>query len=129
MRDNLGDEARIKHILDAITEVQSYTKDIKFEDFTKNSMMKFAVIKQLEIIGEAANHISEKLKENYSEIEWRQIKKNCFQVLAGSYLMRYYSSNRYLKRCLKWRFRFERFFKHCSSSDTNRSCSNIRTRL
>lgn len=73
MRDNLGDEARIKHILDAITEVQSYTKDIRFEDFTKNSMMKFAVIKQLEIIGEAANHISEKLKENYSEIEWREI--------------------------------------------------------
>ena len=73
MRDNLGDEARIKHILDAITEVQSYTKDIRLKILAKNSMMKFAVIKQLEIIGEAANHVSEKLKENYSEIKWREI--------------------------------------------------------
>ena len=36
-------------------------------------MMKFATIKQLEIIGEAANHISQELKEDYQEIEWREI--------------------------------------------------------
>jgi len=36
-------------------------------------MMKFASIKQLEIIGESANHISDTLKERYSDIEWREI--------------------------------------------------------
>lgn len=70
---NIGDEARIKHILDAISEVQSYIKDTNFQEFNRNSMMKFAVIKQLEIIGEAANHISEKMKTKYSEIHWREI--------------------------------------------------------
>lgn len=73
MRNNIGDEARLKHILDAISEIESYTKDSTFEKFTKSSMMKYATIKQLEIIVEAANHISEKLKEKYSDIEWREI--------------------------------------------------------
>ena len=73
MRNNIGDEARLKHILDAISEIESYTKDTAFEEFAQNSMMKFAAIKQLEIIGEAANHISEELKGKYSEIEWRKI--------------------------------------------------------
>ena len=36
-------------------------------------MMKFASVKQIEIIGEAANHISDETKEKFSEIQWRQI--------------------------------------------------------
>lgn len=37
-------------------------------------MMRFACIKQLEIIGEASGHISEEIKTQFSEIEWSQIK-------------------------------------------------------
>ncbi len=73
MRNKIGDEARLKHLLDAISEIESYIKDTTFEEFAKNSMMKFAAIKQLEIIGEAANHISIELKEKFSEIAWREI--------------------------------------------------------
>lgn len=73
MKNKIGDEARLKHILDAISEIELYMEEATFEDFTKNSMMKFATIKQLEIIGEAANHISQELKEDYQEIEWREI--------------------------------------------------------
>ena len=39
-----------------------------------NSMMRFACIKQMEIIGEASDHISEEIKIKFSEIEWAQIK-------------------------------------------------------
>lgn len=35
--------------------------------------MRFACIKQMEIIGEAANHVSDDLKLRFSEIEWSQI--------------------------------------------------------
>jgi uncharacterized protein with HEPN domain len=35
--------------------------------------MKFASVKQIEIIGEAANYISDETKEKFSEIQWRQI--------------------------------------------------------
>ena len=37
-------------------------------------MMRFACIKQMEIIGEANDHISEEIKTQFSEIEWSQIK-------------------------------------------------------
>lgn len=55
MRGDLGDRARLQHILDAISEIESYTHRVGFDDFVGNSMMRFASIKQLEIIGEAAN--------------------------------------------------------------------------
>lgn len=37
-------------------------------------MMRFACIKQLEIIGEASNHISIEVKSQFSNIEWNQLK-------------------------------------------------------
>lgn len=39
----------------------------------QNSMMRFACIKQLETIGEACNHISDSVKNRFTEIEWVQI--------------------------------------------------------
>jgi len=73
MRSNLVDEARLMHMLDAISEIQSYVKDTDIDEFINNSMKKFATVKQLEIIGEAANHISEEMKIKHPEIKWREI--------------------------------------------------------
>jgi len=58
MKGKMGDKQRLLHILDAITEIENYTSNIDIETFLKNSMMHFASIKQIEIIGEAANYIS-----------------------------------------------------------------------
>ena len=73
MRGKLGDKVRLQHILNAILEIEDYTRDSEFSDFSKNSMMRFACIKQMEIIGEASNHISDEIKERFSSIEWSQI--------------------------------------------------------
>lgn len=73
MKDKIGDKQRLLHILESITEIESYTADVKFEAFQENSMMRFASIKQIEIIGEAANHISDETKSQFSDIQWRQI--------------------------------------------------------
>ena len=73
MRSKLGDRIRLQHILDAIQEIESYLGDIDFDSFLKNSMMRFACIKQMEIIGEASNHISDEVKSQFSTIEWEQI--------------------------------------------------------
>ena len=74
MRGRLGDNARLNHILDAIVEIESYLTNAEYETFLNNSMMRFACIKQMEIIGEASDHISEEIKTQFSEIEWSQIK-------------------------------------------------------
>lgn len=73
MRGKIGDKERLGHILDAIAEIESYVADIEFKDFLANSMMRFASIKQIEIIGEAANYITPATKELFSDIEWKQI--------------------------------------------------------
>lgn len=73
MRGKLGDKARLQHILDAIIEIESYLQNSDFPDFLANSMMRFASIKQMEIIGEASNHISIETKSKFSDIEWAQI--------------------------------------------------------
>lgn len=73
MRGKLGDKARLQHIYDAIEEIESYLINTVFSDFIENSMMRFACIKQMEIIGEASNHISDEIKSNFSQIEWNQI--------------------------------------------------------
>jgi uncharacterized protein with HEPN domain len=73
MKDKLGDKARLQHIYDAILEIELYTQNIEIDDFLNNSMMRFACIKQIEIIGEASNHISEELKDRFEDIEWRKI--------------------------------------------------------
>ena len=73
MKKSLGDKERLQHILDAIKEIEEYVQSCDFNDFVENSMMRFASIKQLEIIGEASNNISEGIKTKFSNIEWKKI--------------------------------------------------------
>ncbi len=66
MRSELGDKIRLQHILDAIEEIQKYLFEADFSVFLENSIMRFACIKQMEIIGEASNHLSLALKSKSS---------------------------------------------------------------
>jgi uncharacterized protein with HEPN domain len=58
MKSQLSDKARLNHTLDAITALEGYVKDVSYEEFSSSSEKTFAILKQLEIIGEAANRIS-----------------------------------------------------------------------
>ena len=73
MHDRLGDKVRLLHIIDAISEIEDYLQDIDLEYFVKNSMMFNATLRQLEIIGEASNRLSEELLNNNSTIPWARI--------------------------------------------------------
>ncbi|KXK43693.1 MAG: hypothetical protein UZ05_CHB002002781 [Chlorobi bacterium OLB5] len=73
MRDIISDEARIRHISDAITNIENFTADIGISDFLSSNLIKSATVRQMEIIGEGVNHLSEELKEKYTEINWIEI--------------------------------------------------------
>ena len=73
MKSELRDKARLLHISDAIKEIENYIANSSYEDFQSNSMMQFATVKQLEIIGEASNQLTEHFKKLYREFEWREI--------------------------------------------------------
>lgn len=61
------------HILGAINKIHKYVRDLSFEEFSKNDEKKDAVVRNLEIIGEAAGKINAQLRRKYLSIEWRDI--------------------------------------------------------
>lgn len=63
----------VEDILESIDKIETYVANMHFENFTQDSKTIDAVVRNLEIIGEASNHIPDELKKKYSEIEWRKI--------------------------------------------------------
>ncbi|WP_238456542.1 HepT-like ribonuclease domain-containing protein [Desulfotruncus arcticus] len=60
--------------MESITKIQRYTEDLTFEGFAANSMIIDAVVRNLEIIGEAANHIPDDILSMYPEVPWFEMK-------------------------------------------------------
>jgi uncharacterized protein with HEPN domain len=67
------DKIRVQHMIDAAEEVKSFVADASEQDFIKNRMLILSVIKEIEIIGEAASKISEVTKLEYPDIPWQDI--------------------------------------------------------
>lgn len=61
MKPRLSDSIRIEHILEAICDLEFFMKDVSFEFFESNKEKQAAVERKLEIIGEAANKLSESI--------------------------------------------------------------------
>jgi len=64
----------IEDIIDSAKKILDYTNDISFDEFTKDSKTIDAVIWNFEIIGEAANRLSEDFKDKYTSIDWHRIR-------------------------------------------------------
>lgn len=63
----------IDDMLDAISKIQTFLSDFDFEKFSNDDKTQFAVIRALEIIGEASKKIPNHIKISYSDIPWREI--------------------------------------------------------
>lgn len=67
------DTIYIRHIYDAITRIEDYTRGVDQEKFFHEHMIQDAVVRQLEIVGEAAAHISGTYKKAHSTIPWHNV--------------------------------------------------------
>ena len=67
------DTTRLRHILDACDEILDFTRVMSEKQFLVNRMLHLAVVHLLEIIGEAGNSVSQKIKNKYSSIPWINI--------------------------------------------------------
>ncbi len=65
----------LRHILDESKFVVDNTKGMDYESFYKDEVLKRAVVRSIEIIGEATKKIDEETREKYSSIEWRSMAK------------------------------------------------------
>ena len=70
MRGEIGDKERLCHIIDCIQEISDAIRNISKEDFINNHILRIAVVKWLEIIGEASNNITVVTKERAAHIKW-----------------------------------------------------------
>ncbi len=68
---NEKDKIRIRHILDAIAEIEEYTQSFTEEKFIEHRLVRNATVRQFEIIGEAANALSPEFTADYPDIPWR----------------------------------------------------------
>lgn len=66
-----NDTIYLEHILEAITKIENYLGILDYEMFKNNNMVIDAVVRELEIIGEASNNLSEKFKQSNSEVSLR----------------------------------------------------------
>ncbi len=69
-----SDIVYLKHINDAIKKIEKYLKGYDFVRFSKTDYIMDAVVREVQIIGEAANNLSEKFCDDNKEIEWRYIR-------------------------------------------------------
>ncbi len=64
---------RVDDALKSIGYIQEDTEALTYEDFEDNRLVRQAVERNLEIIGEALNKIPENIRNKYPEVPWREI--------------------------------------------------------
>lgn len=75
---------RLEDILRAIEKIESYLKGMTLSQFKKNELVIDAVVRNLEIIGEASKHIPPNIRQTYSDIPW-EIMYGMRNVLIHEY--------------------------------------------
>lgn len=63
----------IQDILDNIRDIESFSKGLTKQKFKNDKLKQNAIIRSLEVIGEAARNIPNSFREKYQEIPWRKI--------------------------------------------------------
>jgi uncharacterized protein with HEPN domain len=63
----------VNDILESIKRIEDYTTDLSYDDFIKNDLVRDAVLRNLEVIGEAAKSIPDGVRKEYSDVPWKRI--------------------------------------------------------
>jgi uncharacterized protein with HEPN domain len=68
-----NDQELIQDIIECAHRIHSYIEQIGYDDFLQDHKTQDAVIRNIEIIGEAVKLLSDNIKKNYSHITWKEI--------------------------------------------------------
>jgi uncharacterized protein with HEPN domain len=77
------DQLRLRHMRDAAEKIVAFTKGLVPADFQADEKLQLAVIRLLEIAGEAASGLSDGVKDNHPEIPWSQITATRNRLIHG----------------------------------------------
>ena len=73
MRERIRDKGRLQDMLEHSANALQFVEGIGYEDFVADRMRYYAVMKNVEIVGEAAYMLTSEFKESHIELPWEQI--------------------------------------------------------
>jgi uncharacterized protein with HEPN domain len=73
MREHSKDRMRLEHIAEAIERLQTHAGNLAEDELKKDVMRYYGIVKNIEIIGEAARMLTEDFKAAHSAVDWRSI--------------------------------------------------------
>ncbi len=79
----------IRDILDSIEKIEKYCQSMTYDQFLDDDKTRDAVVRNLEIIGEAAKNIPDSVKERFSDIAWRPITGMRDKLIHGYFGVSY----------------------------------------
>jgi uncharacterized protein with HEPN domain len=65
---------RLEDILEAVTNIEAYVAEMDFERFRQDRKTVDAVIRNIEIIGEAARHVGPEAEQALPDVPWRDVR-------------------------------------------------------
>ena len=77
------DITRMRHMLDAGRKAIEFTRGCKRADLDGDEKLALSIVRLLEILGEAANNVSDEWQQQYPEIPWRQIGGTRNRLIHG----------------------------------------------
>lgn len=77
------DKIRLRHMLDAAQKTLQFADGRQREDLDRDEMFMLAIVRLIEVIGEAAKHVSGDVKEAAPEVPWRQITGTRNRLIHG----------------------------------------------
>lgn len=85
MREPIRDPQRLRHILEAIENILQFSNGAEEEDIHKNKILYYALVKNIEIIGEAAYMLTQSFKDCHPNTDWRVIIAMRHTLVHGYY--------------------------------------------
>jgi uncharacterized protein with HEPN domain len=77
------DVTRLKHMLEAAQKAVYFTQDRSRGDLDADEVLALALVRLLEIVGEAARNISDSVKEKYPAVPWKPIAGTRDRLVHG----------------------------------------------
>lgn len=75
----------MRHILAAIENVEEFTCNVSLEDFVNSKILFYAVVKNIDIVGEATYMLTDEFKKNHDNDPWNVIEKMRHVLVHGYY--------------------------------------------
>jgi uncharacterized protein with HEPN domain len=77
----MRDDACLLDILESARNAIEYTRGKAWDEFSRDPLLQYAVVRRLEIIGEASNRVSPETQNEHAHLPWQAMKGTCNRII------------------------------------------------